>query len=500
MKQRIQKAMESLNLAQQKINKEKEFYRPHYHFTPPAYWMNDPNGTIYYRGKYHLFYQHNPYENKWGHIHWGHAISEDLIHWKHLPIALAPKKDQGEKHVFSGCLSLDKEGKPKILYTSIHSILNVWKGAEQWAAESGDKENLVEWKRVRENPIMKDDIHGDLKVRNWRDPFIWKDPEKDKWFMLLGGNVAQWKFWKKRGGIFIYESEDLMDWNFLGIFYQTPRNIGKIVECPTLIHIEEKAILIISTVFDHHIKYAIGEIKNNQFIIEENSSWNLLDYGDEVYATNVLTDPNGKAILFAWIKGKGFESWKGMICLPRIIDLTIEEQKSQLIQKPIPTVKKLRKNLIYQKTKKFKPNQRHKIQNSISRSLELEIIFSLKLSTRKDMKNTKKNEERSILGINFNDGEQVFPLQILKTLNSNPIQYKIKLNSKSHLLRTVKEKQENHLHIFVDNSVLEVFINNREVMTSRFYPKQTKDSLFNIIWGIDQQNLNLSEFNVWNLG
>src|SRR5438552_13308335 len=84
--------------------------RPLYHFHPPANWMNDPNGPIYHQGYYHLFYQHNPYGEQWGHMHWGHARSRDLVRWEHLPIALWPSADKGEEHCFSGCATLDGLG------------------------------------------------------------------------------------------------------------------------------------------------------------------------------------------------------------------------------------------------------------------------------------------------------------------------------------------------------------------------------------------------------
>src|SRR5947209_9707348 len=86
--------------------------RPVYHFRAPAQWINDPNGPIQYKGVYHVFYQHNPYGDDWGNMHWGHARSKDLIHWEHLPIALGPSKDKGEDHVFSGCCTLNGDGRP----------------------------------------------------------------------------------------------------------------------------------------------------------------------------------------------------------------------------------------------------------------------------------------------------------------------------------------------------------------------------------------------------
>ena len=159
----IQSAMD--NLEKVKMIAEDCPYRPQYHFIAPANWMNDPNGTIFYKNEYHLFYQHNPYSKKWGRVHWGHAKSKDLVHWEHLPIALAPSIEMGEKHCFSGCCVIDKN-QPKIFYTKIGSLKDMFHGAEQWMAFSND--NMITWEKDPNNPIMEESLHGNEKIRQWR--------------------------------------------------------------------------------------------------------------------------------------------------------------------------------------------------------------------------------------------------------------------------------------------------------------------------------------------
>src|SRR5262245_47292866 len=113
----IDRAMASVEQATPRLEKDRT--RPIYHVLGPANWMNDPNGPIYHKGFYHLFYQHNPYGDDWGNMHWGHVRSPDLVHWERLPIALWPSKEAGEDHVFSGCAVLNGAGQPMIFYTSI---------------------------------------------------------------------------------------------------------------------------------------------------------------------------------------------------------------------------------------------------------------------------------------------------------------------------------------------------------------------------------------------
>ncbi|HXG46495.1 MAG TPA: glycoside hydrolase family 32 protein, partial [Methylomirabilota bacterium] len=106
----ITRAMTSVAEATPRVQDDPQ--RPIYHFLAPAQWMNDPNGPLFHNGYYHLFYQYNPFGDQWGHMHWGHARSRDLVTWKHLPIALAPAKEHGEDHVFSGCATISPQGRP----------------------------------------------------------------------------------------------------------------------------------------------------------------------------------------------------------------------------------------------------------------------------------------------------------------------------------------------------------------------------------------------------
>src|SRR5512143_2188777 len=121
-----------------------DLIRPRYHFLPPANWMNDPNGPIYYDGYYHLFYQHNPFADTWGNIHWGHARSRDLLYWEHLPIALRPAFELGEQHCYSGCAGVDDQGRVLLIYTSVGFERDgVHLPNQQWAALGSP--DLVTW-------------------------------------------------------------------------------------------------------------------------------------------------------------------------------------------------------------------------------------------------------------------------------------------------------------------------------------------------------------------
>ena len=162
------KAMRSVEAAIAKASADPN--RPVYHFHPPAYWNNDPNGTVWYKGWHHLFYQYNPYAAVWGHMHWGHARSRDLVSWEHLPIALWPSTEKGEEHVFSGAATAGPDGRPWLFYTSIGQ-----RAPEQWLAMPED-DDLIAWKKHPANPVLTTGIHGTLEVNEWRDPFLLGQP------------------------------------------------------------------------------------------------------------------------------------------------------------------------------------------------------------------------------------------------------------------------------------------------------------------------------------
>ena len=141
--------------------------RPVFHFCSPAQWMNDPNGTISFQGYYHVFYQFNPYGDSWDHMHWGHARSRDLLSWEYLPIALYPDQSIREEHCFSGCVALDRNGRPMLFYTSVP--YDVDSNPHTQRAAVGDQD-MTEWSRV-EKPVLTVNSPGTPRIKNdWRDP------------------------------------------------------------------------------------------------------------------------------------------------------------------------------------------------------------------------------------------------------------------------------------------------------------------------------------------
>lgn len=324
----IQKAMESVKAAIAVAAGDPE--RPVYHFHPPANWNNDPNGTIFYRGWHHLFYQFNPYGSTWGHMHWGHARSRDMVNWEHLPIALGPSEEKGETHIFSGGAVIASDGRPRIFYTSIGN-----RDPEQWMAMPAD-DDLIRWTKYPHNPVLTLASHGALRVSDWRDPFLFK--EAGGTYMVCGGNVSE-QHWGGGGQVQLYRAtnDELTNWKHLGPVFEDRDRETINIECPNLFRLDGKWVLITSP--HKPCRYFVGslDLTRPRFVPE---SHGVLDAGDD-YASNISTDATGRTILWLWGRTDNPPSkgWNSVMTLPRIISVGPD---GFLRQRPAPEFEKLR--------------------------------------------------------------------------------------------------------------------------------------------------------------
>jgi beta-fructofuranosidase len=448
---KIKQAMESVKKGQ--LIADKCPHRPEFHFLAPAYWMNDPNGPIFYKGEYHMFYQLNPYSEQHGNIYWGHAKSKDLVHWEHLPIALAPNED--EYGCWSGCC-VNNDGIPTIFYTSIGPNKLPESGAEQWLATSHD--DMITWEKHLKNPIMTLELHKSLDVRDWRDPYVWK--EADTWYMVLGGHVREKREGKARRGapgiVLLYQSQDLMDWQFLSPLCIGERRLyGRNWECPNFFPLGNKHVLIVSP--HKEVIYNIGTYKDHHFTPGE---WNVLDHGRCFYAPNTMFDENGRLILWGWIREGGTGGWNGCHSLPRILSLRSD---GTLRIEPASELKMLRESNVHLENLIISPDSKEKL--GYFSDLRLEMIAEFQLI----------------------DAES-FGFKLFQSPDKQ-IEEQIEINSSNYIIRAGKEKgnlssligQERlYFHIFIDKSVIEIFINNRECLTSRIYPETENCNGFDI--------------------
>lgn len=329
----IAQAMASVEAAMAKAQADPT--RPIYHFCPPANWMNDPNGTIYHNGYYHLFYQHNPYGDGWGQIHWGHARSTDLVHWEHLPIALWPSKELGEEHCFSGCAAINGAGQPVLIYTMVGPGTHDERpDNEQWAA-IGDAD-WITWQKHPANPVLSLQTHGGPPFEDeWRDPFIFT--EAGRTFLVLGGDYDD------VAGVALYEATDdtLVNWRYHKLLYQKPRTEIRFFECPNFFKVDGKWLLLTSPY--QTIQYLVGDFDLNTLTFTPTGE-GVLDPGfstvPNFYASNILYDPEGHCILLGWARGFAADrGWNGCLALPRILTIGPDGHPQQM---PLPQLQALR--------------------------------------------------------------------------------------------------------------------------------------------------------------
>ena len=334
------------------VSTDSEKYRPQVHFSPQSHWMNDPNGMVYHNGEYHLFYQHYPEASHWGPMHWGHAVSNDLIHWEHLPIALYP---DSLGYIFSGSAVVDKDNTsglgttgnpPLIAFFSYHDP--VAEKEERYTeiesqAIAYSLDNGRTWIKYENNPVVENP-----GIRDFRDPKVIWHEESEQWVMsIAAGNV-----------IMFYTSPDCLDWTFASEFGEFHGDHDGVWECPDLFPLEVKNtgetkwVLIVNMnpggpMGGSATQYFVGdfdgkEFSTNQFL----ALW--LDYGKDNYAGVTWSNtPDDRRILAGWMNNwqyageKPTVTWSGALTFPRELGLVYNEDFYFLTSTPIKEIEKL---------------------------------------------------------------------------------------------------------------------------------------------------------------
>ncbi|MDF1576483.1 MAG: glycoside hydrolase family 32 protein [Bacteroidales bacterium] len=331
-----------------------EQYRPQFHFSPDSMWMNDPNGMVYYEGEYHLFYQHNPNSNVWGPMHWGHAISTDLIHWEHQPMALYP---DSLGTIFSGSAVIDwsnssglgsKENPPMVAIFTHHNHALEKAGSElfqyQSIAYSLDKGRS--WIKYQGNPVLQNP-----GIRDFRDPKVIWYANGNRWIMALAA----------QNRIMFYSSPDLIHWTPESEFGENTGAHGGVWECPDLfpmdVNGEEKWVLLVSINpggpnGGSATQYFVGEFDGKHFHNENpgpDPRW--IDYGKDNYAGvswSDIPEADGRRIFLGWMSNWQYANlvptvrWRSAMTLPRELRLKRGPDGYRLSSVPVVETKELR--------------------------------------------------------------------------------------------------------------------------------------------------------------
>ncbi len=304
------------------------------HLRAPGNWMNDPNGFIYYRGKYHLFYQYFPYAPVWGTMHWGHAVSEDLIHWEHLGVALFPTKAYDRSGVFSGS-AVEKDGRLYLYYSAVNYLetddenIHVAPGdhyeTSQAMIVSEDGYHFDNWKDKKKIiPVILDEEIANRA--HTRDPKVWKDGEY--YYMVLGSTYEE-----RKGRVLFYRSKDAAKWEYVS--QCRDGQFGRVLECPDLFEAGGEYVFVGSPMYvtEDGLEYAhqamctLVDYEAQGCEMKLKQEMRLIDYGMDLYAPQTNIDRDGRRVMIGWmrmpkaVETDGEKPWRGMMCIPRVVEV-----------------------------------------------------------------------------------------------------------------------------------------------------------------------------------
>ncbi|MFS0783980.1 glycoside hydrolase family 32 protein [Bacillus sp. 1P06AnD] len=441
-------------------------YRLGYHIMAPANWINDPNGLVYFNGEYHAFYQHHPYDEHWGPMHWGHAKSKDLVHWEHLPIALAPDQNYDRDGCFSGS-AVVKGDQLFLIYTG-----HVWVDREKDIAIQtqciASSQDGITFTKHPNNPVIKE-VPSD-STGHFRDPKVWE--KNGIYHMVLGNRTTD-----DVGRAILYSSSDLVDWAYDGVLAQADETLGYMWECPDFFRVDGKDVLFFSPQGMkaegdsyqnlHQTGYLVG-LYNEETKTYEHGPFEELDNGHDYYAVQTLQDDKGRRIAIGWMDmwesdmPTKEDGWCGAMTLPREVSVSPE---NKVIMKPVTELKMLRKeNHTISKTEL---NEEEAITAIKGDLLEIELEYSLKDVTANEfgicLRRSEDGTEKTVIGVNM-DEANIF---IDRTASGKGV---------TGVRKTMidLEKETCKIHIYLDRSSVELFANGGEVnMTSRIYPDPT---------------------------
>lgn len=466
----------------QKSNETAEFktdyytepYRPQYHFSPEEKWMNDPNGMVYHKGIYHLFYQYYPEDIVWGPMHWGHATSKDLVHWEHKPIALYPDK---HGFIFSGSAVVDfantsgfgtTDNPPLVAIFTYHLMDGEKAGRKDFQTQgiAYSLDNGDTWTKYEGNPVI-----GNEGIKDFRDPKVFWDKVNHTWVMsLVAGDHLQ-----------LWNSDNLKEWTKLSEFGKDKGAHGGVWECPDLFSLkvegsdEEKWVLLISVNpgapnGGSGTQYFVGDFDGEKFTTEqEEIKW--IDWGTDNYAGVTYSNtPNDERIFIGWMSNWTYardtptEKWRSAMTVPRKLTLQKAGANFSLFNYPVRNLESIinRKDksdiTVAGGTKEVIPfgslNQAEvKFQTSAKN-------FQLKLSN-------SLNEE--VLLTMFGEEKQFF----LDRTNSGKVEFQEDFASIQIMPIENLPDDEYEVRLLVDNSSIEFFINEGQyVMTSQIFPNE----------------------------
>ncbi len=448
-----------------KENLANNTFKPKFHFAPPVGWANDPNGLCQHNGVYHLFYQHNPYSSKWGRMYWGHATSSDLVNWMHQPVALAPSNRNDN---FLGCYSgsaISRGEELFLMYTGVGYFKQ-----QQILARSHDG---IVFEKEPVPVITSNNRPPNSSKFEFRDPKIFET--NGRYYSVIGASYFGGK------QIALYQSENLIDWKYVGSPIVDKLSAKGIFECPDLLQFADNDVLIYSVMNTetvgnkfqnlHSSCYQIGKLDLASGEFDSITEIKELDCGADYYAPQTFIDDRGRRIIIAWMQmwwrtmptSLEKHNWAGMMTLPKEIYL----DKGILCQKPVEEIyKHFDRNYI--KVTEELDDKKRNIEGISGRQYLLEV----ELNYSDDIEISLRGNDYNETVISYAGGtlkfDREFSGHIIKgrNLDGNP----------NIRVCDIAPIEKLNIQIFVDTSSVEIIVNERYHITSTIYPFAELDS------------------------
>ncbi|MFV9483545.1 GH32 C-terminal domain-containing protein [Christiangramia sp. ASW11-125] len=474
-----------------------ERFKPAYHATAPAHWMNEPHAPMYYNGKYHLFYQHNPFGPYWGQIHWGHWVSDDMINWKHTKIALAPEKGlMAPDGIWSGSAYVGPNNTPMLFYTAG----NLSKDQNQYTSiaipmDTTDK-NLQAWEKT--NIIV--DKPDEYKKNEFRDPFVFQI--EDKYYMIVGSGIEG-----KGGSAPLFESEDAINWSYVKPFYISDIEkypyLGGVWELPIFLPLsredgsktEKYALLVLPlrNEADVEVFYWIGEFdQDKKQFVPDDPEPKLMDYGDFGFTgPSGFVDPKtGRTIVFSIAQGKYGNldtynmGWAHNAGLP--IELWLNDS-NELRFAPIEEIKSLRgEELVSCDDCSIETLNAELIE---VKGDQFEIEMNLEASDSKQGIEVRRTSDGYTKAMIYYDPDT-------KSVVFNKKQENPERAFKALKAPVGDDISELNIRVFLDRSMVEIYINDKVSITDRIYFQKEDAEGLKII---SPDNKKIKSLSIWQM-
>lgn len=460
----------------EKLIREEE--RPDFHLSPRTGWMNDPNGFSYYKGQYHMFYQYYPYESKWGPMHWGHAVSDDLLHWKYLPAALAPDETYDRDGCFSGSALELPDGSQLLMYTGVvkeHQENDIYREVQTQCVAVGDG---IDYEKYEQNPVLdENDLPEGASRFDFRDPKMWKR-EDGTYACVIGSRPADGS-----GQILLYNSEDGFHWNFQNVLVSNYNRFGKMWECPDIFELDGKWVLLTSPQdmlpegFEYHngngTLCLLGDLDEETCTFHEIHNQSI-DYGIDFYAPQTVLTPDGRRIMIGWMQNWDSCSirspeapWLGQMSLPRELSI----KNGRLYQKPIRELDEMRRNRVAYSN--VKVSGVVKLDGMKGRRVDMELTVRPEEPKKLYQKFAVRfaQNDRYYTSISFRPRESILKVDRKFSGSRRAI-----IHQRRSLVNPVDGELK--LRIILDRFSVEVFVNDGEhVMSATMYTEQEADGI-----------------------